>query len=144
MKQSEIVFFCMSACGVPVHSGGWVAGDVIDESYVSLVQLECQGVVVFLIQQNTIVFICGHLKRRRRQIRYEDQKYLMKKLSKPFTLTALFCHCGYTCKYTILTMIKTLDKSLFVSFLLRPKRVNCAPAAGQTQNCSLSSCVSLS
>lgn len=43
------MIFVSGVCDLPVHSGGWVVGDVIDESYVPLVQLQCQRIVVLLI-----------------------------------------------------------------------------------------------
>lgn len=45
----HFVFCPVFVSGLPVHSGGWVVADVIDESYVSLVQFQCQRVVVLLI-----------------------------------------------------------------------------------------------
>lgn len=54
----------MKVCVLPVHGGGRVVGDVVDEPDVSLVQLQRQRVVVLFVQQNTVVFICGHLERR--------------------------------------------------------------------------------
>lgn len=57
---------------LPVHGGRWVVGDVVDESYVSLVQLQRQRVVVLLVQQNTVVFICGHLQGRQWELKKQD------------------------------------------------------------------------
>lgn len=49
-------------CVLPVHGGGWVVGDVVDKPYVPLVEFQGQWVVIILIQQNAIVFLCGHLE----------------------------------------------------------------------------------
>lgn len=59
----------MKVCVLPVHGGGRVVGDVVDEPDVSLVQLQRQRVVVLLVQQNTVVFICGHLERRQWELK---------------------------------------------------------------------------
>lgn len=54
---------CLCEWGPPIYSGGWVVGDVIDESYVALVQLQCQGIMVLLVQQNAVVFFRSHLEK---------------------------------------------------------------------------------
>lgn len=64
-RASQFTVLCVCVCGLPINSSGRIAGDVVDESYVSLVQLQGQWIMVLLIQQNAIVFICGHLESQR-------------------------------------------------------------------------------
>lgn len=47
---------------LPIHSGWRVVGNVVDESYVALVQLQGQRVVILFIQQKAVVFLCRHLE----------------------------------------------------------------------------------
>lgn len=48
--SSNFVFSSVFVWSLPVHSGGWVVADVIDESYMPLVELQCQRVVVLLVE----------------------------------------------------------------------------------------------
>ena len=46
----------------PVHCGRRRAQAVVDEPHVALVQLQCQGVVVPLVEEDAVVLVCGHLE----------------------------------------------------------------------------------
>ena len=46
----------------PVHRGWRGAQAVVDEPHMALVQLQCQGVIVSLVEKDAVVLVRGHLE----------------------------------------------------------------------------------
>lgn len=63
--------------GSPVNGGRRVVGHVINEPDVSLVELQGQRVQVFFVQQDAVVFICGHLEDNREHLVNMDHLHLI-------------------------------------------------------------------
>lgn len=55
------ICFQISGGSLPVHSCRRVPGDVIHQSYVALIQLHSQRVMILLIKQHAVVLISSHL-----------------------------------------------------------------------------------